>query len=291
MKSLRPTTLTSVTTMLLTLLLGIQPATAAPGDKLTTPPPTLTNPQTIDLTNTTSTITLAKNKDYILQLPKTTWNNPNGLTVTGGRNIIIIGGTVNVGEGTTCPKADYSCPPTLMMKRAAYFKDQTGTIHLEGVKFYSNTGTLTEGINISAPQAKAIIQNIKIASTITGTDATNHGDCLQTWNGPHSLRIDGFTCITAYQGILLHPHDVWNGAKLTKDWQLKNVSIQGTSTAKHLLLKYRSLPFNIPTQNVYTFGGLGNYRGSIDWPTVTRTRPPIDLTSTAGSNYQTPGYL
>ena len=283
------TLLTIIITSILTLS-TITPALANPTDKLTTPPPTLTNPQTINLAPIKTPITLQPNKDYILQLPKTTWTNPHGLHITGGRNIVIIGGTVNVAEGTPCPTVNNSCPPELKMKRAAYFKDQTGTIHLEGVMFHSNTGTLTEGINITAPQAKTVIQNVKIASNITGTDTTNHGDCLQVWNGPTSLLIDGFTCTTGYQGILLHPHDVWNGAKLTNKWELKNVYIQGTSTAKHLLIKYKSLPFNIPTTNVYTIGGLGNYRGKTDWPTVNRTKPPTDLTKTAGTKYQPAEY-
>lgn len=146
-KTLLTITITSILT-----LSTLTPALAHTTKTLT--PPTLTNPQTINLAPIKTPMTLQPNKDYILQLPKTTWTNPHGLHITGGRNIVIIGGTVNVAEGTPCTTVNNSCPPELKMKRAAYFKDQTGTIHLEGVMFHSNTGTLTEGINITAPQAK-----------------------------------------------------------------------------------------------------------------------------------------
>lgn len=62
------------------------------------------------------------------------------------------------------------------------------------------------------------------------------------------------------------------------------------NTAKNLLIKYNPITFPIPTTNVYTNGGSGNYKGATDWPNTIHAKAPTDFTATAGTNYQTPGY-
>ena len=106
------------------------------------------NPVTIDLaTKPDGKISLSAGTDYILKLPTSTvYKNTHGLEIVGGRNVVIIGGTVDVAGGWYSSGTGPGVPADGMVKRAAYFLSQTGTVHLEGVKFISSSGNLSEGI-------------------------------------------------------------------------------------------------------------------------------------------------
>lgn len=266
-------------------------ASQAPG-ALPWKPPTLTSPTTITPTDEAGKITLAAGRDYVIRLPADrAWKNGRGLWVEGGRNVVVIGGLVDVGTGYACGSVSAGCPASLRVKRGAYFTGQTGTVHVEGVAFTSSTGTLSEGINVSAPLARLQLLNVALRATVTGTQATNHGDCLQSWSGPVSLRVDGFTCTTAYQGAFLNAHDTSTASVVADDWELRNVEIVGTTGAKYLLWVVAP-PASVKTTAVYTSGGLGNWDAAADWPNVTRGRAPAPgFATTAGPGYVSPGYL
>ena len=270
------------------------PVTTTPapsGTRLSWAPPALTNPVTIDLaTKPDGKISLSAGTDYILKLPTSTvYKNTHGLEIVGGRNVVIIGGTVDVAGGWYSSGTGPGVPADGMVKRAAYFLSQTGTVHLEGVKFISSSGNLSEGINISAPLAKVQIQNVSIDTVLTGTQAANHADALQSWNGPTTLLVDGFTATTGYQGMFLNPHDTSTASVVTENWALRNVEIVGNAQAKYILWRVRP-PQGIATYNVFTSGGLGNWNSSSDWPNVTKGRAPVDFAASAGAGYTSPGY-
>lgn len=254
-------------------------------------PPTLTSPTTITPTDEQGKITLAAGKDYIIKLPTTKpWKNTRGLWVEGGRNVVIIGGQVDVGAGYFAGGSGPGVQANGYVRRAAYFLSQTGTVHLEGVKFSSSSGALSEGINISAALAKVQVQNVAIATPLVGTKDANHADCLQSWNGPVSLKVDGFSCTTGYQGMFLNAHDTSSASVVANDWELANVEIVGTSAAKYILWLV-SPPTSVKTTNVYTSGGLGNWDAANDWPNVTKGRAPAPgFATTAGLTYVSPGY-
>ena len=278
---------------------------SAPSPNITTPsstpsvsvgplawkPPVLTSPATITPTDEVGKVTLAAGRDYVIRLPADrAWKNTRGLWVEGGRHVVIIGGLVDVGTGYACGSVSAGCPASLRVKRGAYFTGQTGTVHVEGVAFTSSTGTLSEGINVSAPLARLQLLNVALRATVTGTQATNHGDCLQSWSGPVSLRVDGFTCTTAYQGAFLNAHDTSTASVVADDWELRNVEIVGTIGAKYLLWVVAP-PASVKTTAVYTSGGLGNWDAANDWPNVTRGRAPAPgFATTAGPGYVSPGY-
>jgi hypothetical protein len=263
----------------------------ASGTALSWAPPALTNPVTIDLASKPDgKISLSAGTDYILKLPaNSVYKNTHGLEIVGGRNVVIIGGTVDVAGGWYSSGTGPGVPADGMVKRAAYFLGQTGTVHLEGVKFISSSGNLSEGINISAAQAKVQIQNVSIDTVLTGTQAYNHADALQSWNGPTTLLVDGFTATTGYQGMFLNPHDTSTASAVTENWVLKNVELVGNAQAKYILWRVRP-PQGIATYNVYTSGGLGNWNSSSDWPNVTKGRAPVDFAASAGAGYTSPGY-
>lgn len=267
------------------------PAPVADGTPLSWAPPALTNPVTIDLASKPDgKISLSAGTDYILKLPTDrVYKNTHGLEIVGGRNVVIIGGTVDVAGGWYSSGTGPGVPADGMVKRAAYFLGQTGTIHLEGVKFISSSGNLSEGINISAAQAKVQVQNVSIDTVLTGTQSANHADALQVWNGPTTLLVDGFTATTGYQGMFLNPHDTSTASAVTENWVLKNVELVGNAQAKYILWRVRP-PQGIATYNVYTSGGLGNWNSSSDWPNVIKGRAPVDFAATAGFGYTSPGY-
>ena len=269
------------------------PVTKPPssGTELSWAPPALSNPVTVDLASKPDgKISLSAGTDYILKLPTdSVYKNTHGLEIVGGRNVVIIGGTVDVGGGWYSSGTGPGVPADGMVKRAAYFLSQTGTVHLEGVKFISSSGNLSEGINISAPLAKVQIQNVSIDTVLTGTQATNHADALQSWNGPTTLLVDGFTATTGYQGMFLNPHDTSSASVVTENWALKNVELVGNAQAKYILWRVRP-PQGIATSNVYTSGGLGNWNSSSDWPNVIKGRAPVDFAASAGAGYTSPGY-
>jgi hypothetical protein len=263
------------------------PATGA----LSWAPPALSNPVTMTLTSgTNGKISLSSGVDYILKLPtNAVYKNTRGLEISGGRNVVIIGGTVDVGGGWYSSGTGPGVPADHYVKRAAYFTGQTGTVHLEGVRFISSTGSLSEGINVSAPLAKVHVQNVTMGSTLVGEKAYNHADCLQVWNGPTSLKVDGFSCVTGYQGMFLNPHDTSSASVIASDWQLKRVGIVGNAQAKYLLWKVAP-PASIATSQVYTTGGSGNWNASTDWPNVVKGAAPTDFGASAGYGYVSPGY-
>jgi uncharacterized coiled-coil protein SlyX len=253
--------------------------------------PVLTAPTTITVTDQQGKIKLAAGKDYIIKLPSDrAWKNNYGLWVEGGRNVAIIGGTVDVGPGYYAGGSGPGVRADGYVKRAAYFLGVTGNIHLEGVAFTSSSGDLSEGINYSSATATAVIQHCKHLVPLKGSQAANHADAVQGWNGPKFLYIDNFYAETGYQGMFLNPNDTGTGP-VDNNWELNNVEIVGIAGAKYILW-VTSPPAKVITNNVYTSGGLGNWDAANDWPNVKHgVKAPVKFAPTAGFGYVSPGYV
>jgi hypothetical protein len=131
-------------------------------------------------------LNLDSSKDYVLKLGHV--SGPGGLTVNGGRNVVMIGGQI-------------TSPPDGVERNgwAMRFYDQTGTVHIEGVLIDSSN----DGITIQAPQATFQIENVLISNNHALRDdfSDAHPDLIQTWSGPKAVRIDRFTGYTDYQGF------------------------------------------------------------------------------------------
>jgi hypothetical protein len=226
-----------------------------------------------------------------VQLPKDrAWKNTRGLHIEGGRNVVVIGGLVDVGSGFYSGGTGPGVMADGYVKRACYFLGQTGTVHIEGVAFTSSTGSLSEGLNISAPAARVTVQNVRILVPLVGSKAYNHADALQSWNGPRWLGVDGFTATTGYQGMFLNAHDLGT-APVDEDWVLRRVELNGNAQAKYLLWKVAP-PTRLVVDRVFTSGGLGNYPNASAWPGVVHGSAPAGkgYAATAGFGYVSPGY-
>lgn len=279
---------------------GSPSATASPvvpvvpvsaGGRLSWAPPALSSPTVISLTDGTGTLKLAAGQDYLVELPTSRpVVMPQGLTISGGRNVVVIGGTIDVAGG-------YKASNGSTTRRGMYLVGQSGTVFVEGVRFESSTsGTLTEGIDLDQRLGAAVIlQNIHL-DRLVGTYSTNHADGVQTWAGPRELLIDGLWIDTEYQGMFLLPNQHFTGP-MPELFDFRNVSISGGSSAGYMIWKDNQV---FPWHLFNVFVSPGSHaiddRSHYLWdPTnslsaVIGTASPPAVAGTAGVGYVSPGY-
>ena len=236
------------------------------------------------------TLKLDPTRDYVLRLPTgRALQNSYGLTITGGHNVVVVGGAVSVGSGFTASGE--------VRRRGAYFKDQTGTMFLEGVRFLSPTNSqLTEGIDLSQSKGAAVIIQNVVIEHLSGSYATNHADGIQTWAGPRMLLMDRVSIDTSYQGMFLLPNQHYSGPKPTL-WDFRRVDIHGTSGAGYMLWRDRQdYPFHTSQVFAHVDGRTGTNK--MLWPSVSDpafvgislAAPALKFGSQAGASYATVGY-
>lgn len=223
--------------------------------------------------------TLDIRKDYIIKLSKTTPRVAagTGIQISGGKNVVIIGGEVIVkASGGIC--------------RAFYVKDNVGTVHLEGVKFRPESGNFTEGINNASPSTVLQVQNVNVAGLCSGSQATNHADIIQTWNGPKSLKVDGLKGRTNYQCAFLNARDTNKAAAPLDDWEMHRCDFESVNGAKYTMWLVPP-PASVKTSQIHCWGpSLGAWKPEM-WPGIINTKPTEDFTGGAGLSYVSPGYV
>lgn len=260
--------------------------------RLSWAPPVLRSPVTIPVGNSSATIKLDPARDYVLRLPAgRPAVRPAGLVISGGRNVVLIGGAVDVAGGTRISNGQ-------IRRRALYLKGQTGTVFIEGVSFGSSTtGTLTEGIDLDERLgATVVLQNVRLARLV-GSRSTNHADGLQTWAGPRRLLIDGLFLQTQYQGMFLLPNQQFKKGPKPQLWDFRNVSIVGEPGSGYLLWRdHQVFPWRLTSVFVQPGGRKLTSRKYFLWDPLgtfagvhaVRAVPPV--ATGAGTGYRTPGY-
>jgi hypothetical protein len=157
-------------------------------------PPVLHEPVTINLpASGTVRLNLDNSRDYIIRYPDV--RRVGGLTLRGGRNIVIIGGA------STLPSH------TGKGLRNIQIKDKPGVmdgriIHIEGLDIDGSGGGEGDGIGIGAPSAIVQLENDRITGLI-GHLSSTHADVIQTWGGVKQLRIDHLTGASHYNNLYL----------------------------------------------------------------------------------------
>jgi hypothetical protein len=227
------------------------PAAGAPArPKLAWSPPTLSAPTTITVAQGDRRYNLDTGKDYIIKLGSAT--HAGGLTLSGGRNIVIVGGRI-------APPASSSALVGLLITGAV------GTVHAEGIWFDGASGHEFDAVQIDAPKATVQLENLR-ATGLRGSYDTNHTDIVQPWGGVAKLRVDRLTGTSNYQGIFTQPDLGPIGSVDLRHVDLTYNDV-GAKTGGYLvwLAHDCSAP---PTwiTNVYVKGRPGSTLGSTVWP-------------------------
>lgn len=263
-------------------------AQSAASDKLSWAPPKLVNPVTVQITPKNHSLKLDPTRDYQLVMKEPLVDVQGGLIISGGHNVVLIGGEIRFDNPGREDKA-LDC-------RGIYINKSAGTVHIEGVLIHG--AALKEGFNIGISNENTIVQlqNIRV-DTVTGTFEGHHADVVQTWAGPSILRIDHMTGVTSYQGFFLHPVQHKKSKIAPELFDLRNINL--ISVNKGYLL-WQATPFPLTTQNVYVQTKPEKFplltlwpKGDPIWKDVILGAPPAGdfVPATAiGVNYVSPGY-
>ncbi|HZI15921.1 MAG TPA: hypothetical protein VE153_36480, partial [Myxococcus sp.] len=167
-------------------------------------PPALTNPITVNASNANRSLNLDPTKDYIIKIVEVI--SSGDLSITGGRNVVLIGGHITVPWRGVWPVEGNA-------RRGLYLKHLTGTMHDEGLLIDGED--LAEGIDVDTRTVGATlqIQNVRVGlvhgrpeeSACYTCSGVHHPDIIQNWGGPTYYRIDRLTGSTDYQGFMIQP--------------------------------------------------------------------------------------
>jgi hypothetical protein len=237
--------------------------------RLTWAPPRLTTPTTIKVGSEGGQFNLAPGKDYVVRIRDV--NAVGGVRLIGGRNIVVIGGHI------TIPWAGKDA--SIGDRLGLYLKNQTGTVHVEGLLIDNAGGDLSEGIQISAPDAVVQIENCRIEGIHARDEANftdNHPDLIQPWGGVKALRVDGFTGVTDYQGFFL----VGSHGAIGKV-DLRNANIIGTGTSRYLFWQEDGVPVGL--RNIWMTPAKNRSLGWSVWPDKNAADPRTAIVNPDGS--------
>jgi hypothetical protein len=157
-------------------------------------------PYTLNLTPTTG--------NFIVKLPST--NYMGAIRITGGNNVVIIGGQITVPNSANVNDNDSdSSDEGLLMEH------QTGTVFLEGLLLgcQASPATMCDGFNFEDQAANIVMENNR-AVGLYGTNGADgnpnnepneHADVIETWGGANSLDIYNLTGSGDYQGLTIGP--------------------------------------------------------------------------------------
>jgi hypothetical protein len=158
---------------------------------------------------------LAANTDYVLHLGHRRTSDIGSLVFTGGRNIVIIGGEVEIGN---MPDA------SSYRREALVFHYQTGIVHVEGVHVY---GKPLRCIVFDSAQATFQIENFRCDGVYMWEEnfGTPHSDTWMTWLSPPAIRFDKFTGDFDNTGFAIYQSlaaGTWPGHVTLKRVNLRN---------------------------------------------------------------------
>lgn len=267
------------------------PSVLAPEpQRLTWAPPRLTNPSLITVTAATPKIELSPERDYIVRLPSSPLTLKGGLRIEGGRNVVLLGGEIAVPSKSDAPES--------RDRTGLLLKNQTGTIHVEGLRITGED--LAEGINLDQSEgATVVLQNIYI-DTVRGSRDGHHADVLQTWAGPAALRVDGLVGSTEYQGMFLLPQQFVDTPP--ESFDLRRIVITGepdgaNDGAAYLLWTDDTAPW-LQTRDILLVDERTDLEGMLRPPSVWESGVTLATTAagavlpagTPGTSYSSPGY-
>jgi hypothetical protein len=260
------------------------------GPKLAWAAPKLDRPQTVHVNAARAKLDLDPRRDYVIAMPSRPLRVAGGLTVTGGRNVVLVGGMVSVPWQGAKPKYGAA-------RRGLLLRGQTGTVHVEGLRL---GGDLGDGIDLDERLGATVqLQNIhvdRVTARDTKAFTDTHPDIVQSWAGPKVLRIDRLSARTDYQGFFLLPAQFAKGQ--TSDVDLRHVDLVGSRTSAYLLWRDDAARVRLRDVRLVAPGGRRPYQTMwpmpAAWPGARLARRPARVPfvsrSLAGTTYRSPGY-
>lgn len=169
------------------------------------PPPTQVAPTTSEVPANENFYgpTFGAEEDVIVKLPAAAIRK-RGIEVKGGRNIRIIGGTVQAKDAT---------------QSAIRIKECTGSVFMEGVRV-NVAGFNVDGVDIGGNTSGSLkpdvyMQNCRLEGT-HGTAATTHADAYQPQAAISNLYVDKVSVRAQYQGFFIRPQFAITSAHLNR---------------------------------------------------------------------------
>jgi hypothetical protein len=209
---------------LLTRWLWKEPA-VPPSAVLRWQAPVLSSPTTISVTDENARLMLDPDKDYVIRMPSTPVTVDGGVWIVGGRNVVMIGGEIF--DDTPIP--DGMSPDHAY---GLYLKDQTGTVHLEGLWIHGRgigqAIVLAEGRGATVQLQRSRLETLHPVGQV-------HTDGIQSWAGPYRLRLWNVTIRTAGVGLQTQPNQFVPVPVDT--WEYRRVNIRQTTDDAYALWK------------------------------------------------------
>jgi hypothetical protein len=270
-----------------------------PAGKLTWAPPLLSSPTDVYVTNSNRELLLDPSKDYRIHMPATPLDCSGGLMIKGGRNVVLIGGEINLSAWRgSIPGNPYTNRALLIQggKAAKYPVSSTArTVHIEGLLI---NGKLWEAVDVDLTGDTNVtiqLQNIRIASPLVGSESTHHADAIQYWCSPRHMRMDRITVAdTHYQGIFAQPGSYGHDSAYDSD--IRRVDIYGNNgDAAYLIWNTASSSMTLSDCYGYPRPGksLSQVLHGVSGGITQGYRPGGDAcpNGVAGIGYTSPGYV
>jgi hypothetical protein len=263
---------------------GVVVTIGAPG-KLAWAPPILNRPRSVVVGPGNRSLKLNPSLDYRVVLPNSPVDLGGGVTIVGGRNVVIIGGVIAIPSRDEVPSDND--------RRGLYLKGQTGTVHIEGVHI---TGDISDGINLDQRKNAVVqIENVLI-DRVHGSAATHHADVIQTWAGPRVLRVDGLRATTEYQGLFLLPNQLFKAGP-PKEFTIRRSLITMTPGSGYAIWLPDREPAWFDCSGLFLQVPAGKSLRKLTWPDSQLRVNVVDEIATVsmdqgnpGPLYRSPGY-
>ena len=196
-----------------------------PADEPVLQPPPLSAPTTITVSDRNNKLYLAEGKDYRINLPPRPLRSVGGLLIVGGRNVVLIGGEISR-ETPIAPSEPVSNAYGL------YLKEQTGTVHLEGLWIHGRG--IGQALVLDESRGATIqVQSSRFEALHPVGHV--HTDGIQSFRGPNRLLLTNVTIRTAGVGIQTMPHQF--GPVALGTWEFRRVNVQQTTPDAYALWK------------------------------------------------------
>jgi hypothetical protein len=193
----------------------------------------------ISVSNANARLYLEAGKDYVVAMPDSPLTVPGGLWVIGGRNVVVVGGEIS----NDTPIAS---PTSYDAAYGLYLRNQTGTVHLEGLWIHGRgigqALVLDQGAGATVQIQRSRFETLHPVGYV-------HTDGIQSWRGPYVLKIDHLTIQTAGVGIQVQPRQYSQERLGTWEWHHINI-VQQTGDA-YALWKNSDIWWRIDQSDLY----------------------------------------